>query len=597
MCGFIALFSAVGPWDENTLFKGSESMSSRGPDGSGEWWSENRYIGLAHRRLSVIDVNHRSDQPMVSKSGRYVIAFNGEIYNYKILRGELLCQGVVLKTTSDTEVVLELFRLYKKDCLKKMRGMFAFVIWDIISEELFVARDPYGIKPLYFSKVDNGLIVASQVKAILATEMTSKESCPHGQGGYWLLGSVPEPYTWFRDIKAVSSGNYMQINQYGIKDESWHSIANSWKKNQKPLDEAAFEKRVQSFLYLSIKEHLVSDVPIGIFLSGGIDSTSLMAMMHDMGVKNIIGITLKYDEFKGNDNDESVIASYIAEKYNVQHHVRLVNKSEFREDLPSILASIDQPSVDGVNTWYASKCASELGLKVVISGVGGDELFQGYGSFDRLPTLVRFWRLASKVPGVEIFVKYIMKKKSSRSKNLRWNLFPHLAKSIQGAWFLQRSIFSPEELKGLMGKKLSDEFLKDFDPVSMVEKMAGKLPKNMKLALGQIESTCYLRNQLLRDSDWAGMHHGVEIRTPLVDSLLLENLSSDIPNFYRYPNKSILSRAPKIPLDKIITQKKKTGFSIPINQWLEDLCPEYRDVGKSKIWACKVASETYQDDN
>ena len=184
-----------------------------------------------------------------------------------------------------------------------------------------------------------------------------------------------------------------------------------------------------------------------------------------------------------------------------------------------------------------------------------------------------------------------------RSKNPRWNLFSTLAKTVPGAWFLQRGVFAPEELEGLMGKKLTDKFLKDFTPESMILKMSGKLPTDSKLALSQIYSTCYMRNQLLKDSDWASMSHSVELRTPLVDLELLNSLRSLMPKFYMYNNKALLSNAPNTPLDRLVTKRKKTGFSMPVNKWIKEINPKLGESGASRGWAREVANKIYQDAN
>ena len=317
--------------------------------------------------------------------------------------------------------------------------------------------------------------------------------------------------------------------------------------------------------------------------------------MKDLGVTKTTCITLKYSEFEGSSDDESIVATHVAKQYGYNHHIRVISKSEFERDLPYILSAMDQPSVDGINTWYASKCASELGIKVVLSGVGGDELFQGYRSFKVIPRLVKFWKIASKVPGVELSARFLSKRKAKVSNNPRWSLFPSLAKTVPGAWFLNRGVFAPEELEGLMGKNLANKFLKDFTPEAMILKMSGKLPKDPRLALSQIYSTCYMRNQLLRDSDWASMSHGIELRTPLVDLKLLTSLKSFIPSFYLYKNKALLSNAPNIPLDELITKRKKTGFSIPINAWIKEINPKLGESGISKGWAREVANKIYQD--
>ena len=597
MCGFIALFSSSTAWDKDVLKKGSESMINRGPDDDGEWWSDDCFVGMAHRRLAIIDLNHSASQPMASRNERYIIVFNGEIYNYKNLRQELLEAGVELQTQSDTEVILELFSLYGDNCLKKLRGMFAFAIWDKIDECFFIARDPYGIKPLYIAKSNQGFLIASQVKALIETGVVSRDDCPYGQGGYWLLGSVPEPYTWFRDISALTAGNFIQLSKLGLNEKKWHSISDSWRNLKQFNHKTNIKSQVKVSLHDSVRAHLVSDVPVGIFLSGGIDSTSLLAIMKDLGVSKTICITLKYSEFEGSSDDESIVAAHVAKQYGYNHHIRVVSKSEFERDLPDILSAMDQPSVDGINTWYASKCASELGLKVVLSGVGGDELFQGYRSFKVIPVLVKLWKVASKVPGVELLARFLTRRIAQRSKNPRWNLFSTLAKTVPGAWFLQRGVFAPEELEGLMGKKLTDKFLKDFTPESMILKMSGKLPTDSKLALSQIYSTCYMRNQLLKDSDWASMSHSVELRTPLVDLELLNSLRSLMPKFYMYNNKALLSNAPNTPLDRLVTKRKKTGFSMPVNKWIKEINPKLGESGANRGWAREVANKIYQDAN
>ena len=247
MCGFIALFSSSTPWHEDVLKKGSESMINRGPDDHGEWWSEDCVIGMAHRRLAIIDLNHNSSQPMVSINKRYIIVFNGEIYNYKDLRQELIGAGIKLRTKSDTEVILELFSLHGENCLKKLRGMFAFAIWDKVDECFFIARDPYGIKPLYIAKTSQGFMVASQVKALLKTGLVSKKPCPYGQGGYWLLGSVPEPYTWFRDISSVAAGHFVRISKFGIKEKKWHSLSDNWQDLEKFNHKVSIKKEVSKY--------------------------------------------------------------------------------------------------------------------------------------------------------------------------------------------------------------------------------------------------------------------------------------------------------------------------------------------------------------
>lgn len=546
------------------------SMMSRGPDADGTWADELCVLG--HRRLAIQDLGSRAEQPMSSSCGRYVIVFNGEIYNFRELRDSLIKEGVSFRTTSDTEVILSLFIKEGESMLPRLRGMFAFVIWDKLSRSAFVARDPYGIKPLFFAQTVQGLLFASQVKAVLASGLVSRAPCARGQAGYWMLGSVPEPDTWFSDIKALPAGHCCWVvgGLLGAL-RKWCDIADAWRNDDliSPPD-AEVRERVRNALLSSLTAHLTSDVPVGVFLSGGIDSGALAGMMVEAGAANLQGITIAYDELAGSHEDEAPVAAALAAHYGIRHHVRRVSRAEFEADLPRILSAMDQPSIDGVNTWYASKAVAELGLKVVVSGVGGDELFQGYKSFNQLPRLVSTWGPTSRLPGTMALAQIACNLLARRTGNGRWRLLPDWARTISGAWWLRRSMFTPEDLPALMGADLAAKALKDFSAASWVRCMSGEQPKDLRLALGQIESTTYLRNQLLRDSDWASMDHSVELRTPLVDSWLLNDVRPLLGSFHHFPNKCLLAEAPKRKLPIEVTQRVKTGFNIPIKEWIKE---------------------------
>ena len=331
----------------------------------------------------------------------------------------------------------------------------------------------------------------------------------------------------------------------------------------------------------------MADVPVGIFLSGGIDSAALAGLMIDAGATNLQGVTVAYDEFAGSPRDEAPTAALVASHYNIKHHVRRVTGDEFERDLPRILAAMDQPSVDGINTWYASKAVAELGLKVVVSGVGGDELFQGYSHFRTLPYLVSTWSGASLLPGVKSLARSIMKRVAERRGDGRWNQAPDWAMSIEGAWCLRRGLFSLADLPFLMGPELAAAGLRGFYPNDMVAAVCGTLSTNSAMALSQIESTFYLRNQLLRDSDWASMDHSVELRTPLVDAWLIQELQPLLSEFHKFPNKMLLAMAPSRPLPQAVMRRPKTGFGIPIQKWLGRRAEESAG-GHSRSWAREI---------
>ncbi|WP_374555874.1 asparagine synthase (glutamine-hydrolyzing) [Thermomonas sp.] len=585
MCGLIAAFTRDGV-PPTGLAAALAAMQARGPDGEGLWQEDG--VALGHRRLAILDLDARAAQPMHSADGRYAIVFNGEIYNFRELRQGLERDGHVFHTGSDTEVLLALFARDGDAMLRKLHGMFAFVVWDRQARRGFAARDPYGIKPLYVATIGNGIMLASQVKALLASGQVSRAPDPEGQAGFWLLGSVPEPRSWYRDIQALPAGHCAWIAEGAIQRMAcWHDIGQAWRDAALAVepDDAAVVAGVRAALRDSVARHLVADVPVGVFLSGGIDSGALAGLMVEAGARDLQGITIAYDEFVGSHQDEAPAAAVLARHYGITHHVRRVGREEFLEDLPRILAEMDQPSIDGINTWYASKAVAELGLKVVVSGVGGDELFQGYRSFRQLPAWVSRWRRLSSFPGALALGRLAGGLHARRTGNARWRHAADWLRSLEGAYLLSRGLFAPDAFPTEADTTV---LAQEFDPVAHVVAMTGSLPAGPRLALGQIESMTYLRNQLLRDSDWASMAHSVELRTPLVDAHLLGKLQPLLSSFARFPGKCLLAQAPDNPLPDAIQRRNKTGFGIPVSRWLAEAGIAANDGSRS--WARQVAS-------
>ena len=607
MCGIAGLLmpGADSSHNEQVMRRMCDNMKARGPDAVGYWSDPRAGLYLGHRRLSIIDLDKRSNQPMYTEDGHYTIVFNGEIYNFREIRLSLEGKGEIFRTQSDTEVLLKLYRIEGENMLTRLRGMFAFAIWDRMTHSLFMARDPYGIKPLYIARIRDGWMFASQVKALLASGLVSREPDAAGQVGYWLFGSVPEPRTWFQDISVLPAGSWCRISKHGLLTgpKRYWDIADAWREAPRcNVSAAEAQEIVRNAVTQSVREHLVADVPVGIFLSGGIDSGSLAGLMKDCGVASVQGVTIAFNEFKGNHQDEVPAAAEIARQYGVSHHVRIVTKQEFQADLPSIMSSMDQPSVDGINTWYASKAAAELGLKVVISGVGGDELFYGYPSFQQIPKLVSRWKLLACLPGFKKLANMALDQMVRRSGNARWRWLTSQANSLHGAYWLRRGLFAPDELIHLIGNNLSSEDLRDLDPVKLVESMVGSLPADPMAAVGQLESMVYLRNQLLRDSDWASMAHSLELRTPLVDAWLLRDLMPVLKSFNRLKGNAMLAASPSLVLSNEVINREKTGFGIPLGSWMQEsiniskvrfTSKPNQDGADSKLWAHSVASAVY----
>ena len=589
MCGIIGAFAGkTVDVRQECLRAGLLFMERRGPDGEGFWREQE--VALGHRRLATLDLEPRAAQPMHSACGRYVITYNGEIYNFRELRLDLEKQGTRFRTTSDTEVILALFASQGESILPRLYGMFAFVVWDRKEKRAFVARDPYGIKPLYYSETTQGVVLASQVKALLATGLVSRDPDPRGQAGFWLLGSVPEPHTWYREIRALPAGHCAWIEEGKMGTiRRWADIGDAWRSAERcPLSEAGVKERVRNAVTESVARHVVSDVPVGVFLSGGIDSGTLAGLMVEAGVGQLEGVTLSYKEFEGSKEDEAPAAAQVAEHYGIRHHVRQVTREEFQRDLPRILETMDQPSIDGVNTWFVSKGAAEIGLKVVLSGVGGDELFQGYSTFRQLPRVLRARKAMRLVPGAIGLAQRAGRWQAGRTGNNRWSFAVDWTASVAGAWLLSRSLYSPQDLPELMGPDVAAEALQSFSAEEWVTNMSGPLPSDTRLALAHLEATTYLRNQLLRDSDWASMDHGIELRTPLVDAHLLGELQPVLSAFAGFSNKTLLSESPRRPLPAEITGRTKTGFRIPIADWIGIREPASLGTA-SRVWARTVA--------
>jgi asparagine synthase (glutamine-hydrolysing) len=573
MCGLNGIFayhSAAGAPSETELLATREAMRSRGPDGSGSWWSADRHCGLAHRRLTILDLSDRASQPMISEDGGLIIVFNGEIYNYPELRAELSAQGVRFRTTSDTEVLLHLYARDGTDMVHRLRGMFAFAVWDERRRGLFLARDPFGIKPLYTSNDGWTFRFASQVKALLAGGRISHEPEPAGYAGFYLFGSVPEPFTLYRDVRALPAGHTQWIDRTGPREpKSFISLASVLAEGQRAAA-AEMTDAVRAATRDSVRAHLLADVEVGVFLSAGIDSGALLGLMRDAGQQKIRAITLAFEEFRGTDEDEAPLAAQVAERYGAQHIVRHIGQREFLDDLLAILAAMDQPSIDGINAWFVSKAAREAGLKVAISGLGGDELLAGYPSFVDVPRWRRRFGPLAAVPGLGRLARLVMRAFPSHIATTRPKALGLLeySDSWAGAYLLRRGLFLPHELSEVMDRDFAREGLRRLTPLRRVTESLSPDPGSDTARVCALESCHYMRNQLLRDADWAGMAHGIEIRVPLVDITLLKSLAPVIPKLAPAAGKVALAHAPSTPLPEAVVARAKTGFGVPTEAWM-----------------------------
>jgi asparagine synthase (glutamine-hydrolysing) len=569
MCGIAGIFSyrdqgmAV---DRGELLRMRDYMTNRGPDGEGMWLDEKGRAGLAHRRLAILDLSPNGAQPMASPDGQFRIVFNGEIYNYRELRTHLMARGRRFVSDSDTEVLLHAYLEYGQDMVGHLRGMFAFAIWDGEKGGLFLARDHFGIKPLYYHDDGATFRMASQVKAILAGGNIQAQPEPAGHVGFFLWGCVPEPHTLYCGLLALPAGHTLWVDRNGPRlPQKYFDVAEELGKASEVVSAADAADVLKAALRDSVKHHLVADVPVGVFLSSGLDSATLAALASEE-LSPLRAVTLGFAEYKNSASDEVPQAQKIAAHYGCDHHVAQISRRDFDEELPSILHAMDQPSIDGVNTYLVARAARAAGLKVALSGVGGDELLGGYPSFRQIPALVSRMRPFGAIPGMGKLLRLVAAPLLKRSVSPKYAGLFEYGGSYGGAYLLRRGLFMPWELPKFMDGEMVRQGWATLQPVIRMGEWL-KPVDSPYAKVAALEMSLYMRNMLLRDSDWAGMAHSLEIRTPLVDIALFRALAPYLSGAHP-PAKAMLGAVPKCMLPDDILSRPKTGFSIPVREWM-----------------------------
>ncbi len=573
MCGIAGIYSyreSSPPVDREELLRIREAMIRRGPDGAGLWISNDQRIGLAHRRLAIIDLSEAGAQPMLSADGRLCITFNGEIYNYRELRRELEAKGCVFRSHSDTEVLLHLYAERGEAMVHALRGMFAFAIWDERKKGIFLARDHFGIKPLYYADDGATIRMASQVKALLAGGAIDTAEDTAGHASFFLFGSVADPFTLYRNIRALPAGSTLWVDQHGAgQPRQFFRIANEFaaaEANPQELEEDGLTTLVNEALRDSVCHHLIADVPVGLFLSSGIDSTSLAGLATEVGTKNLRTLTLGFHEYRNTANDEVPLAETVARHFGTTHQTKWVDRAAFDQELSSVIHAMDQPSIDGVNTYFVAKLAAELGMKVALSGLGGDELLGGYPSFQDIPRLKKWLAWSGSMPGVGRLARRIAAPIVKRITSPKFAGLMEYGGTYAGAYLLRRGLYMPWELGEVMGAERARAGIDALEPLLRLnQSMSGV--KGERPIVASLELEWYMRCQLLRDSDWAGMAHSLEVRLPFVDV-----------NFFRALAPALVSRHPPSKLHlangvantlptQEVRERKKTGFTTPVKEW------------------------------
>lgn len=604
MCGIIGSVAYQTVFCEDCLAKGLDALTHRGPDDGGcqtirVGTPEPTAVFLGNRRLAILDLSAAGHQPMCDPQTGNWIVYNGELFNFKNVRSELQSAGVIFTSRSDTEVVLKAYGHWGEQCLQRFRGMFAFAIWDARGQRLFIARDRFGEKPLYYRLHDGVLVFASELRALLRAESVLPKLSTIGLLQFLMFGSVYDPFTMIEGVHALPPAHYMIFKNGQLEQRRYWDLT-------RPAaipngTETEVRQTTTEILCEAVTMRTVSDVPIGLFLSGGIDSSALAAILHN-NQSEFRTFTLTFEE---RDYSEENCSRAIASQFHTDHHEILMSLNKAMTLIPDAIGAMDQPTVDGVNTYLISRETKRQGLKVALSGLGGDEIFGGYSTFHSIPSMERFtWMLGVLSPS----------KRHLLAKAFRWFMPRNdrndkLSTLIQGSinpYVVARMLFTPTQLDELykasennLNERALEPFeasfrrSQEFDPINRVS---------------YLELRNYMSNTLLRDTDFMSMAHGLEVRAPFVDHLLIEHLFT-ISGYdkLRVNSKHLLTAAVGDVLPHAITHRPKRGFTLPFEHWLRDelriavkqvllrdgLLTEYiRPAAVKSVWAAFEAGRT-----
>lgn len=541
----------------------TDAMAHRGPDADACWVEDN--IALGHRRLSIIDLSAAANQPFIDVSGRYVIVFNGEIYNYREVKQ--LIDDYPFHTTSDTEVLIAAYIKWGADCTRYLRGMFAFVIWDRREREIFMARDPMGVKPLYYFRNRETLLFASETRALLASGLVERKINAASLRDYFTYQSISGCGSVIRDVHQLEAGNWMRITPEGTRQRRYWNVA-ATSVDFDFSDQAGVQKRIRQLLLQSIERRLVSDVPVGAFLSGGIDSSAVAGLMAEAGPARPNTFNISFEE---KEYDESPYAAQVARKFNTRHTRIVLKPTIFLDELKDALDAMDSPSGDGINSYVVSRAIRGQGMTVALSGVGGDELFAGYPFFDQYLRLRKMDWLSGLPAGLRRTMAGILSGAKSEGKRARIAQLLKLDNfSIENTYPIFRQIVSPANLQQLTSLLPPHSFLTAVQQDLVARKEAiGDLPLLSQVSVA--EYLGYTQYTLLKDTDQMGMAASLEVREPFFDQDLVEFVLA-VPDRWKKPiyPKSLLVESLKPLLPDEIVHRRKQGFLFPWKLWLRN---------------------------
>jgi asparagine synthase (glutamine-hydrolysing) len=582
MCGIAGIIGQLDKPNRAALQRMSDAMIHRGPDASGTWVSAPDARGwgvlLAHRRLSILDLSPTGGQPMVDPVTGHVVVFNGEIYNFGDLRQRLVAEGQEFRSSGDTAVMLRALGLHGSNAVSWLRGMFAFACWDPKQRRLLLARDALGIKPLYIARASDSdagwsMAFASELRALLASKLMGT---PHLDpqavaGGVWN-GFVVGPGTAVKGIDLLWPGRLIELDGAGkeLRQEDF------WPIPDRAPDRTMDEDGLAAVLQEGLRLHLASDVPLAVFLSGGVDSSVVANLAQRAAQSPIHTFTLAFEDWEFN---EGPIARRIAAAIGTQHHEVVLTEGRFVENLEAALDSLDQPTFDGLNAYYMSHAIRAAGFTVALSGTGGDELFGGYNSYRDLPVLQQWSRRTACVPrGLQVAAAKLASRLLGRSSEImppqtRWAKLPEMVRrgeDLLALYQLAYALFLPGFQRELLASGFA-EALADGLPPAMRQRISAETRARTPLsAISVMEQRLFLGERLLRDNDVASMVSSLEQRVPLVDQVLFESVDR-LPDQARYQplgRKAMLRRIGLRGLDPALFERPKSGFVLPFDRWI-----------------------------
>jgi asparagine synthase (glutamine-hydrolysing) len=554
----------------SAVARGIGVIAHRGPDDIGEVEiipaHDESAVVFGHRRLSIIDLSEAGHQPMLDQESGNWIAYNGEVFNFREMRAELESLGCRFRSDSDTEVILQSYRVWGRDCVRRWRGMFAAAIWDERRQELFLVRDRLGIKPLYYAQTGAGLVFGSEIKSLLATGLIQRKINLAALDTYLMFGAVQDPLTLIDGVESLPPAHTLVFKDGRAQlREYWELPLESSGDDKSTAIEAT--EQLRGLLEESVRLRLISDVPLGVFLSGGVDSSALALLMRRVSREQVKAFTISFADKKFDEGEQ---ARQTAEALGVEYHPILLTEAEMLASYADAIKALDQPSIDGVNTYHVSRAVKRAGMTVALSGLGGDEAFCGYNHFRTIPRMERFINQWKRLPLGLRHLGASMLRGDGYGRNAKLRALMTGDYGFAHTYFLSRTLFLPEGIAALL------------DPSALLAIDYGSWARRLKLmmeraraldpinCISYLEFKNYIPNTLLRDTDVMSMAHSLEVRVPLLDHLLLEAVMSLPGRLKLDPKmpKPLLVRSLPEALPAGVISGPKRGFVLPYAKWL-----------------------------